>query len=229
MAILRDLVSVVFDTVIDVLLPRGCCACSAPDEVLCPRCGARFTGALRFTLPGARRGCGYACARYDPLVRHAILRWKDHGDQECDRVFAKALAELSVRVHLADDLAGRPLMVVPAPSTSRSVRRRGRWHMHRLALVYAALLRAQGVEASVGTVLRMRGVQGKAVEHGLRSQRSGRAGGVSLERPQTVRGVCVVVLDDIVTTGATMRSCVRTLLAADADVITGMALARVEG
>ena len=225
MAILRELVF----TAAGVLLPRGCCACSAPDEVLCPRCTSLFSGTHPLALPGSRRGCGYACARYTPLVRHAILGWKDHDDQECDGVFARALADLCSRIHLVDELAGRPLMVVPAPSTAKSIRRRGRWHMHRLAVVCASLLRTQGLDAHVGTVLKMRGVRGKAVEQSLRGQRSGRAGGVSLDHPEVVHGMCVVVLDDIVTTGATMRSCVRVLLAADADVITCLALARVVG
>ena len=217
------------DLVAGVLMPRGCAGCSMPDEVLCPQCAALFSGVHRRALPGAEMSWAYSCAQYTPRVRHAILGWKDHGDCECDGAFAAALAGLSVSIRLTDALDGRPLLAVPAPSTRRSVRRRGRWHMRSLACQYVSLLRRQGVDARLGTVLAMPGVRGKAVERGSRGERGGRVGGgMVVTHPESLCGVGVVVLDDIVTTGATMRSCVRALLGAGADVVTALALAQVE-
>ena len=219
--------SILVDPIFDMLLPRGCCACSKPDEVLCSRCVRLFTGSYRRALPGSSMGA-YACARYEPLVRHAILGWKDHGDQECDIPFARALAGLSLRIRITDVLMGRPLWVVPVPSTSRSIRRRGRWHMLSLARAYAAALRSQGIDARVCAALTMHGVGGKAVETTGRGQRFGRVGGVRVKHPQTVRGLYVVLIDDIVTTGSTMHSCTRVLVDAGAKVITYVSLAQVD-
>ena len=232
-------------------MPRGCSGCSAPDDVLCPQCAALFSGVHGRALPSVALGQAYACAQYSGRVRHAIVSWKDHGDCECDGVFAAALVELTDKIHLTDALDGRPLLIVPAPSSRRSIRRRGRWHMRDLARCYASLLRSRGVDARVGRVLSMPSVRSKAVEDSARQQRSSRASGVQVVRPEvlrgvggvdaatscsmtgvqdseTLRGVGVVLLDDIVTTGATMRSCVRALRDAGADVVTCLALAQVD-
>ena len=209
-------------------MPRGCSGCSAPDDVLCPQCAALFSGVHGRALPSVALGQAYACAQYSGRVRHAIVSWKDHGDCECDGVFAAALVELTDKIHLTDALDGRPLLIVPAPSSRRSIRRRGRWHMRDLARCYASLLRSRGVDARVGRVLSMPSVRSKAVEDSARQQRSSRAGGVQIRHPEELQGVCVVLLDDIITTGATMRSCVRALLGAGADVVTCLALAHVD-
>lgn len=208
----------------DVALPRGCAGCDAPDAVLCPECRALFAGAVAFPAPRTAMGEGFACAPYRGAVRRAVLGWKDHGDEECDGVFAELLGALAVGVL---DRGRSPLLVVPAPSSASSMRRRGRWHMRPLARAVARRLRDYGTPTVMAPALRSVHVRGRSVETATAAERAARVGGRVAVRPgMALRGRDVVVVDDIVTTGATVRQCCAALRRAGARVVTCLALAR---
>lgn len=125
-----------------LLFPRGCAGCDAPDEVLCSRCESKFHHCIPFRLHPGTLHLGFACALYRGVAREAILNWKDHGDEECDGAFVTALNRLF------DDLLAfcrqsgeqfpqaavpNDILIVPAPSSASSLRRRGRSQLAPLA------------------------------------------------------------------------------------------------
>ncbi|MCI1222863.1 MAG: ComF family protein [Bifidobacterium subtile] len=223
----RRITRSVLGAVLNAVLPRGCAGCDMPDMVLCPSCEAGFYCLRRYALGGAAAGFGYACAAYQGTARQAILAWKDHGDEECTCAFAQALAVLALRAGAEQAVRGRELLLVPAPSSRRSVRHRGRWHMLPLARRLARLLRERGINAHAAPVLTMRGVARKSVEMRGSSQRAGRVGGhIVVRRGVDVEGSLVMLIDDIVTTGSTMRQCVGALRNDGAVVLTALALAQ---
>lgn len=221
-----------------LVLPRGCAGCGTPDEVLCPACRSLFddTVIVPSCVPGVPVA---ACATYRGAVRRAILAWKDHGDEECDRPFSQALCALSDRMPVAgvaggeDDgdarrIGGRDTMlIVPAPSSKRSARRRGRRHMRPLVRAIAAAYRARGVPARAEEALASHTTGGRSVEMKGRAGRAARVGGsgIVVTRPSLVRGRRVILVDDIVTSGATMRACAAALRTAGAQVVACLALA----
>ena len=66
---------------VNLLFPRGCSGCDAPDEVLCERCSNRLRLCVPFTLQHSTSHTGFACAFYTGTVRQMVLNWKDHGDE----------------------------------------------------------------------------------------------------------------------------------------------------
>lgn len=69
----------------DVLLPRGCAGCDMPDAVLCDDCRASGGGFMVVRYAWATvSGRAIGLRRISRPLRRAILRWKDHGDEECD-------------------------------------------------------------------------------------------------------------------------------------------------
>ncbi|WEV42515.1 phosphoribosyltransferase family protein [Bifidobacterium sp. ESL0682] len=160
------------------------------------------------------------------MVRHAILAWKDHGDEECDAVFASLLADSVVRILHASHVSTTHLALVPAPSSVSSMHRRGRWQMLPIAKAMARDLHGYGFSVVVRPVLQLEGVHSKSVQASNASARSRRiAGHVRVAEDLVDDGSLFIVVDDIVTTGATMRHCMDALRSAGVQRVMGCVLA----
>ncbi|MEU4667038.1 ComF family protein [Amycolatopsis sp. NPDC023774] len=124
----------------------------------------------------------------------------------------------------ADFVPVGPWCLVPAPSRRSASRLRGGPHVQRLAEAAARCLAQAGTEAVVAPALALKGARDAV---GLsRAERvanlAGRLRFVPAGRPPP--GSRVVVLDDVVTTGATAAACVRALADAGVSVSAVVAL-----
>lgn len=115
-------------------------------------------------------------------------------------------------------------MIVPVPSSAAARRRRGEHHVLRIALGAAAHVRRMGGDVRVLPALRL--VRRVADQSGLgRAGRSANLDGAMAVRRSArrlVRGRRCVVVDDVLTTGVTVREAGRALDAAGA-VLLGVA------
>lgn len=222
--------------VVNLLFPRGCAGCDMPDEILCVDCARLFGNVIAVPSDALESGSWYACGVYQGNVRRAILSWKDHGDEQCDKPFSQALAALAESSGVSEGLrrnvhgSGR-VLVVPAPSSLTSMRRRGRRHMMPVSRRLAALLeRGTGRRVSACDALESRGVSSRSVQMRGTAQRTQRLKGrIAVRSRVDVQGATVVLIDDIITSGATMRRCVEALRSEGADVVAVLALARTPG
>lgn len=99
--------------------------------------------------------------------------------------------------------------------------------MKQVCSSLARRLRRHGVDARVETALRMWGVREKSVQMAHGSARVNRVGGnIVVRRGTQLEGQVVIVVDDIVTTGSTLRQCVQTLKGAGATVLTALSLSQ---
>jgi predicted amidophosphoribosyltransferase len=172
-------------------------------------------------------------------VARTLVDWKERGRLDLTPVLAAVLAEV-LRAALSggpDALShtGIPVLVVPAPSSRGAVRRRGEDVVRSLALSAVALVRRTG--AGNGPALRVAPVLRQRC--GVRDQ----AGLSATERWQNLRsglrvvtparrllpGRAVVLVDDVVTTGATTAAATRTLRTYAANVPAICALAATPG
>ncbi|WIX82060.1 ComF family protein [Amycolatopsis carbonis] len=133
-------------------------------------------------------------------------------------------SRLGKPVAAGDSARGGPWCLVPAPSRRSASRLRGGPHVQRLADAAACCLAQTGAEAFVAPALALKGARDAV---GLsRAERvanlAGRLRFVPAGRPPP--GSRVVVLDDVVTTGATAAACVRALTDAGVAVSAVVAL-----
>ena len=110
--------------------------------------------------------------------------------------------------------AERKLCLVPAPSRPSASRVRGGPHVERLAEAAASVLATRGFDVAVAPALELAGSARDAVGLGHAQRAANLAGRLRFRhagRPPP--GFPVVVLDDVVTTGATAAACVHALAA----------------
>ena len=120
-----------------------------------------------------------------------------------------------------------PILVVPVPSSAESKRARGRFQTKTLAKAVAAQLRVCVSEAVYADVLDLHGVFSKSVVASGRDDRAARIRGrVRVKRDADLRSP-VILVDDIVTSGATIRECAKALHRHGADVVAVFTLAAV--
>lgn len=194
---------------LDLLLPTPCGGCDAvvePGRGLCAAC----RGDLARPVPApdlAGLPPAMALAPYAGAPRRAVIAYKERGRRDLAAPLAAALVAA-----LGQALPRGPCVLVPAPSRSGAARARGGDHMLRLAravahgtdhVVLPALRLSWRARDSVGLDARARAANLAA--H-LRVRRSLRAA------PDDGRPV--VLLDDVLTTGATALACGRALAAA---------------
>ncbi|MDP3967365.1 MAG: phosphoribosyltransferase family protein [Nocardioides sp.] len=208
----------------DLVLGSSCAGCGAPGRLVCRRCAAALPRAGRAARPSpcpAGLVPTFAAGVYDGMLRALVLGHKERGQLAAGRALGVLLA-VAVRTLLAQGagpgaVPGATVVVlVPVPSQRATVRARGVDATTRMTRAGARELRRGGGTVVVLPLL--------AVRRGTRDQ----GGLTSTERAANLRGrmwvrprprdrltrlgpVRVVLCDDVVTTGSTLREAQRAL------------------
>lgn len=207
---------------LDLVLPRQCGGCGAPGTRWCQMCAAALQVAPdqpHVVSPRLDPGVPvFALGRYAGPRRAAVVALKEHGRTDLCAPLAHALATGLHRL-VGWGVVTDPLTLVPAPTRRLSARRRGGDPVTRVTRVaVAAHPRIQ-----VTPMLSMRAFVRDSVGLDSRGRERNVAGRVRLVAPPPPGPVLLV--DDIVTTGATARESVRVLRSAGADVVAVLVLA----
>ncbi len=232
-------------TITSFVWPHRCMACARPAEgeglcptcvetlipgagASCPRCGVVY---LDPVAEWEEHTCG-ACLRSPPRWRRivaayayggaladAISRWKNAPDHHLGPALSTLLNHEVARAGWLP--APEHTVVVAMPPDRSRLWRRG---FNPAGVLATGVARMLGVAAS-GDALRLRRRLGTS--RGLsRSARRRRVVGAFTADPQAVSGRPVVLVDDVITTGATARGATSTLLRAGATRVDVVVLAR---
>ena len=205
----------------DLVLGSRCAGCHLSVGVWCQACRAAVGPPRLVSSAGVPV---VAAGRYDGALAAALVEHKERG--------RLALAAPLGRL-LADAVAALPVqrvdLLVPVPSRRSVIRARGQDHARRLAVSASRVLAAGGAHAPTTAALQVnRPVEDQA---GLRgsARRANVDGAFSAgSRGHRVSGAAVVVVDDVATTGASLRAAGAALHAAGATVV-GCAVVAVAG
>ncbi len=228
---------------LDLLLPRVCAACGRPlrpgDEgVICGRCWSRVDSlpaprCLRCGHPvSARDSCDW-CALLPPFVRAVrsvcsatsgagpaiIAALKYEGWTAAADGMADRMARLGWPLDVLEERAA----VVPVPLAASRARERG---YNQSELLARALARRWGVPVWTSCVERAKGT---ATQTRLTpGERRRNVCGAFRAVPGAVnfRGAHLVLVDDVVTTGATLNECATALYDAGARIVSYVTFGR---
>ena len=178
------------EAMLDTFAPRGCLSC---DAELAPRAQRRFCGACTISL---EPGEPWAPYRYGGAMQEAIVRLKYRDRTDLAAPLGRLMAQWARDRRVVDDGAA----VVPVASSAERIRTRGYCH---------ATLLAQAVAAELGLRVMPFGLarthQGGTQQGRTREERLGALAGAYRASAQ-VYGRKVLLVDDVVTTGATLHA-----------------------
>jgi ComF family protein len=211
---------------LDVVLPPACPGCGREGEAICGSCRTLLIRRLA-EPPGAPLGlpasqpAGIAqlewCASFSGPARAAIHALKYDGEQRLAAPLGRLMGERWRRAGIGGDV------LVPVPVHAERRRQRGFDQAELLARAVAAELRMPVVPV-------VHRAAATRAQHALgRRQRAdnvGRAFVVPVSLRPLVARRWVILVDDVVTTGATLAACAQALYAAGASAVSALALAR---
>jgi len=209
---------------LDLVLPLQCGGCGAPSTRWCGACAAALevsADAPHILTPRVDPGVPvFSLGRYAGPRRQAVVALKEHGRRDLAAPLSRALA-LGIHRLSTWGILGEPLTVVPAPTRRSAARRRGGDPVLRIA----AGATAASPRHTVAPVLRTTALVRDSVGLTSAARERNIAGRVRLTA--SAPGGEVLLVDDVVTTGATAREAVRVLTADGARVSAVLTLAYV--
>ncbi len=227
----------------DLILPVCCAACDKlmpPSEpgIVCGHCWSRVRElphprCERCGHPSDRHACRW-CPLLPPFVRAArSYCWMGAGTGE-DIVYAlkydgwtrvaDAMAARMARVQWLEDVAEERAAIVPVPLSVAKLRDRG---FNQSVAIARALSGRWRIPVWENALSRSTGATSQTqLTPGERKSNVAGAFTVPVSERGKLRGEHIVLLDDVVTTGATLRACATALFASGARTISCMTFGR---
>lgn len=211
---------------LDLVLPPICPGCGMEGQALCVAC-RRVLSRRRDEPAGVPLGLMFSqpagiaqlewCAGYGGVARACLHALKYDGEQRLAAPLGELLAERWRRAGVGGEL------LVPVPVHAARRRERGFDQAELLA-------QAAGVHLGlpvIGAVARVGRTRAQhALKRDARATNVGRVFGVPEDLVPSVSGRWAILVDDVVTTGATLSGCAAALLAVGARAVSALALAR---
>ncbi len=237
--------SSLWSCVADLVFPPGCTACGALLEStrpiafcdsclseisfirqpLCTCCGMPFSSEA-----GGDHLCGdcivsgthffraRAVGVYEKTLLETIHRFKYNRDLSAGKALGRMMAEHPYPLFSAGDYS----LVVPVPLHPGRLRQRG----FNQALLLAEEIAAHSSLRLGRDVLRRKVHTAAQVGLGKDERAPNVKGAFTVKRPEAVRGERVLLVDDVYTTGSTVRECARVLMNSEAAEVGVLTAAR---
>lgn len=208
---------------VELVFPRTCFFCKTPETLLCADCRSL----CEISPVHSRRSgkhiadCYAPCAYDNRFVKRLISSFKY---EPFSRQLAEPLAGLiSAHLTLIDDKPDfSNFIIVPVPLSERRRRWRGYNQAQELAKVLAKIL---DIDCDPGCLARNKKT---ACQVGLSAKQRllNVAGAFSCPNPKKAALKRILLVDDVITTGATVEECARTLTNNGAEEVIALAIAR---
>jgi len=200
----------IFKNILAVLFPQKCLGCKKENEILCSDCLLKINRPDTPHLNGIHIASNYQ----DAVLKKALWMLKYQGVKQ----LAKPLAEL-IKERIWKKLETENWLVVPVPLSKNKLRHRGYNQAEMIAGELSGDVRADILFKKFHTKSQ---VEVKNKEERLANI----VGSFEIKNPETIKGKKIILIDDVFTTGATMREAKKVLKEAGAKKVVGVVVAR---
>ena len=200
----------IFNKILAVLFPQKCLGCKKENEILCPDCLGKINRPDTPYLKGIHIAANYQ----DLVLKKALWMLKYRGVKQLAKPLAKLILE-----RVWKKLETENWLVVPIPLSKNKLRRRGYNQAELIARELSANVRADILFKKFHTKSQ---VEVKDKEERLANI----VGSFEIKNRQIIRGEKIILIDDVLTTGATMSEAKKILKKAGAKKVVGVVAAR---
>ena len=201
------------ETIISQLAPHVCIGCGQEGSLLCKDCAKELASAECRSFGELRRVV--AATTYETIAKDLVWQLKFQGAQAAASVMAERMAGLL-------ESGDSQQLIVPVPTATRRMRQRGydqakllaRHLSRRSGLVYMDCLQRQGQAHQVGSSRQQR----------LRQLQTA----FRLKNGHNIQSYPIILVDDVLTTGATLEAAAEVIKAAGASHVDAIVFARAE-
>ncbi len=217
-----------FDRIAEFFFPRRCLLCgriASDAEAVCSDCVKAVARNHAYMLPpDPRRKDLYCCTAalvYTGPVRSGILGLKFRERKGAAAVFAKYMAEVRYvnSVETCD-------FVTAVPLSKRKLASRGFNQSELIGRAYASYT---GKTYMAGVLTKTKENQTQSALRDAKRRVENVKDCYEVRDPSLVRGKRILLVDDVYTTGATIRECARVLRRAGAETVCGLTAATAHG
>ena len=200
----------IFNKILAVLFPQKCLGCKKENEILCPDCLGKINRPDTPYLNGIHIAANYQ----DLVLKKALWMLKYRGVKQLAKPLAKLILE-----RVWKKLETENWLIVPIPLSKNKLRRRGYNQAELIARELSANVRADILFKKFHTKSQ---VEVKDKEERLANI----VGSFEIKNHQTIMGKKIILIDDVLTTGATMSEAKKVLKKAGAKKVAGVVVAR---
>ena len=183
---------------------RICLKCGAPDQERCGRCEE-----LAFT---AARAVGM----YEGALRESVLLLKR-------QPYVPREVETLLRDVVKREPLSRSTRVIPVPLHPKRLKTRG---FNQASIIGQTVSKALKLPLDEVSLVRVSTTEKYRAGMDTKGRRDTVAGAFRVAHPRLIAGESILLVDDVFTTGATISACAETLLAAGAENVFVLTVAR---
>ena len=210
----------VLESLVSLLFPPRCAFCGKPGvRGVCPACEKALPYCKTPLHERAEIGACLAPLKYEGIVRDALLRYKFHGGQSSSAGFGGILAQAT-----AEHFGGQFDLVTYVPVSKKRKQERGYDQSYLLAREMCRLW-----DTRPETLLqKMKNNPAQSSLTSREERKKNVAGAYAAVNEEKIRGKRILLVDDILTTGATLREAAGVLRAAGAENVICATLAAAD-
>ena len=209
----------------ELLFPLSCLGCATADYWLCPTCQSNWKVSTRKSFVGSN--LVYFKADYNVKTASVILAAKESNNHLAIDLLAASISQ-SILYAVADLGVTGEIFLVTVPSSASAIRRRGRDHIQDLAVEVQKLLELKSIKTHLLLILSQRKNMKDQSRLNSRQRLQNTHGMFEVTSCENPQGA-IFLIDDLVTTGASIMEGIRALFDAKITVtaaITACAVGR---